>query len=467
MDKIRILMLEDNPADAELTERSLRRAGIGFTAKRVDTRESFEREIKAFNPDLILADYSLPGFNAMEALLILECNGMAYLPFIIVTETLKEEAAMKCVESGAWDYVIKGHPVRLPLAVRSAMARRESEKKRDAALARIEKLNQAMLDFGSDPDENINRLVKVAGEAMGAACALYNRLEAGMLCSKGTWNTPSDYDPKDKPDGHICYDVIKRGQDDVLVIRDLPSTVYAGTDRNVAKYGLKTYVGKAVKLRGGYIGSVCVVYQTDVTVSEEDKKLMGIIAAAIAVEEDRKLTTVELKDESEKFRIIFEFAPDACYLVDNKGVFVDGNRNAERLIGRKKEEMIGRSMVESGLLPIEQIPRALALFAKNLKGLPTGPDEFTLIRRDGLYVEVEISTHPVRIKGKEHILGIARDVTERRKAREKLLSTIEELKHYKEITVNREHKMVEIKKEVNRLSKELGRQEPYDKLFTE
>ena len=61
-----------------------------------------------------------------------------------------------------------------------------------------------------------------------------------MLCSWGRWNTPSEYNPVDKPDGHICYDVIKTAGDSVLVVSNLPDTHYAATDPNVIPYKLKT-----------------------------------------------------------------------------------------------------------------------------------------------------------------------------------------------------------------------------------
>jgi len=102
--------------------------------------------------------------------------------------------------------------------------------KRKRTEERLAKINQCFLEFVTDPLQNIQRLTALCGELMGATCALYNRLHQGMLCSLGRWNTPPDLNPVDKPEGHICYDVIIRGEDKVLVIRDLPETHYAKTD---------------------------------------------------------------------------------------------------------------------------------------------------------------------------------------------------------------------------------------------
>lgn len=153
---------------------------------------------------------------------------------------------------------------------------------------RLSKLNEAFLSFGPDPMENINRLTALCGELLGASSALYNRLDEGLLCSWGQWQTPPGYNPVDQPEGHICYDVIRRARDDVMVVRNLQHSPYAQTDPNVQAYALRTYVGHAVRFGGSYVGSLCSVFQRDFVPTEEDKWLIGVIASAIAVEEKRR-----------------------------------------------------------------------------------------------------------------------------------------------------------------------------------
>ena len=153
---------------------------------------------------------------------------------------------------------------------------------------RFAKINECFLSFGSDPVANINSLTALCGKLLGATCALYNRLDQGVLCSVGQWNTPSGYNPIDQANGHICWDVIQRGSNEPLVLRHLLNTPYAQTDPNVSLYQLKSYVGQAVKCKGVYIGSLCAVYQQNFVPSAADKELLGIIASAIGVEEERK-----------------------------------------------------------------------------------------------------------------------------------------------------------------------------------
>jgi len=139
---------------------------------------------------------------------------------------------------------------------------------------------------------------------------------------------------------------------------------------------------------------------------------------------ERKRSEEELKKSEERFKLVFEYAPDACYLNDLKGNFIDGNRAAERLTGYKREELIGGSFLKLALLSLDQMPKAATLLAKNAMRKPTGPDEFLLKRKNGSKVSVEISTHPVKLEGRTVVLGIARDITERKQA-EKVLQESE------------------------------------------
>jgi PAS domain S-box-containing protein len=135
---------------------------------------------------------------------------------------------------------------------------------------------------------------------------------------------------------------------------------------------------------------------------------------------DRVRAEEELRSSEERLKILFEYAPDGYYLSDLKGTFIDGNRAAEAIVGYGREELIGTNFLKLKLLLPRQIPKAAALLARNLLGQPTGPDEFTLNRKDGTQVPVEISTFPIKIDGQSLVLGIARDITERKRAEEAL-----------------------------------------------
>jgi len=122
---IRILMVEDTPGDAELAERELRIQGLKFISLRVDAKETFEKALREFGPDIVLSDYALPSFNGMEALKI-SLQYDPHLPFIILTGSVNEGTAVDCMKAGSTDYVLKRHLARLPFAVTEAIEKKEA-----------------------------------------------------------------------------------------------------------------------------------------------------------------------------------------------------------------------------------------------------------------------------------------------------------------------------------------------------
>jgi len=135
-----------------------------------------------------------------------------------------------------------------------------------------------------------------------------------------------------------------------------------------------------------------------------------------------------LEESKQRLEILFEHAPDAYFLCDLEGTFVDGNAVAERIIGYAREELIGQSFLKLGLLCASDLERAAALLAKTALGKPTGADEFVLHRKDGSSPVVEIRVHPVTIEGRLLVLGIARDISVRRRVEAALRESEERLR---------------------------------------
>lgn len=90
--------------------------------------------------------------------------------------------------------------------------------------------------------------------------------------------------------------------------------------------------------------------------------------------------------------------------------------------------MLGKSYLELSILPEKEIPKATKLLVKNMLRKPTGPDEFTLIKKDGNIIYVEISTYPIKMNNSVYILGIAHDITEKKQAQQELLMSEEKFK---------------------------------------
>lgn len=130
--ELRILILEDVPADAELMEHELKKAGIKFKSIRVDIRDDFIKGLEDFLPDIILADYKLPAFDGLSALEIAK-EKRPDVPFIFVTGAMGEEWAVDSLKKGAIDYVLKDRLYRLTPVVQRALEEADEGMKRKEA----------------------------------------------------------------------------------------------------------------------------------------------------------------------------------------------------------------------------------------------------------------------------------------------------------------------------------------------
>lgn len=194
---LRVLLIEDVPADAELCLQELRRAGFELTADVISTPEKFTELLNAQPYDVILGDYNLPQWTALDALALLKQHGKD-LPFILVTGTLGDETAVECIKQGAADYVLKDRLSRLPAAVDRAL--REKAQRDHAARLQEEVLqakNEWEVTFDTVPDPIL--LLDEQGRIRRA-----NRAAADTLKL-----------PLSQLVGHFCYQAV-HGRDEPL-----------------------------------------------------------------------------------------------------------------------------------------------------------------------------------------------------------------------------------------------------------
>ena len=131
---LRVLILEDNPADADLMARELRQAGIEAQVDRVETETEFVARLTP-EPDLILSDYKLPQFGGLQALRLVRSRGLD-VPFIIVSGSIGEDIAVEAMREGADDYLLKDRMARLgPAALQALENRRLRREMRRAEAA--------------------------------------------------------------------------------------------------------------------------------------------------------------------------------------------------------------------------------------------------------------------------------------------------------------------------------------------
>ena len=261
-------------------------------------------------------------------------------------------------------------------------------------------------------------------------------VEEAMVQDIEEWLTPAS------------YEIAIKALQEELAIADMERGEFSGIQTVVLEHTCKD-------------GSTIWAESKITFLRDSDGRTIGILGVTRDIVERRRAEE-NLKNSEERLKILFEFAPDAYYLNDMEGNFGDGNKAAEELIGYKREELIGKNFLELEILPQEQISMAAEGLLKNSQGFATGPDEYILNRKDGGQVQVEIRTFPVKIAGETLALGIARDIAERKQAEEELKRRNEQLEKVSKLTMGREKRMIELKKEVNALLQELGREKRYD-----
>ena len=143
---VSILHLEDSALDCELACAHLAKAGIPCTVTRVDTRDGFSEALDARRYDLILADFSLPAFDGMEALRIAR-ERTPQTPFLFLSGRMGEETAVEALKQGARDYVLKHRLARLPAAVIRAIDEAQTRAERQRAEDSLNRLHQAIDDI--------------------------------------------------------------------------------------------------------------------------------------------------------------------------------------------------------------------------------------------------------------------------------------------------------------------------------
>ena len=126
---IRVLLAEDSSVDAELELRVLAQAGFRVVQKVVHAAEPFALALLGFRPDVILADFGMPGFSGLQALEAAR-RLQPLVPFIFVSGTIGEERAIEALKQGATDYVLKSNLARLPAAVERALAQAHEREER-------------------------------------------------------------------------------------------------------------------------------------------------------------------------------------------------------------------------------------------------------------------------------------------------------------------------------------------------
>jgi signal transduction histidine kinase/CheY-like chemotaxis protein len=171
---LRVLIVEDQPSDAELIVHELRRGGFDPNWQRVESEAGYLASLH-HNLDIVLSDYTMPQFDGLRALRLLQRQELD-VPFIIVTGTVGEEAAVECLKQGAADYLLKDRLARLGPAVRQALQKkllRDEKQQAEEALQAEAQISAALARMGReliaslDTPTLLERLCQLIVEVLG------------------------------------------------------------------------------------------------------------------------------------------------------------------------------------------------------------------------------------------------------------------------------------------------------------
>lgn len=226
---LKILLLEDNDADAGIFSSTLQKAGIDHVFHIARSKEVFLSELDNFNPDVIVSVDQLSGFSSLEALELARSK-KSEIPFILRTNEVSEEFAGQCLAAGVDDYILKENLLRLPFSVKNtitkAFAKREKElveslhSELKVAYNEIEENNKGMMD-------SIN-YAKLIQEAMLPEKAVLTNYFPNSLII---------YRPKDIVSGDF-YWFVERDNKLLIAVADCTGHGVPGSLMSMIGYGL-------------------------------------------------------------------------------------------------------------------------------------------------------------------------------------------------------------------------------------
>jgi PAS domain S-box-containing protein len=385
---LRILHIEDDLLDAELTKAILERENIACTITPARSAKEFQAALETDRYDLVLCDFNLPSFDGFAALK--QCREkLPHTPFIFLSGTIGEETAIESLKNGATDYVLKQNINRLGSSIRRAIRERELEQQRAAIEERLLRSEQ---------------LYRTIFESTGTAMAL---IEADTTISlvNSTFAQIAGYS-REEIEG-------KKKWTEFVAQEDLETmTGYHVLRRKDPTSAPSSYQFRFKDRRGE-------VQEVLLTISVIPGTTTSV-ASMIDITEQRRLER-ELITNANRYRSLFEGSPDAVVLSSLDAKVILCNRQTALLLGYDDpHELVGRNIFDF-VVP-EDHERAKLNAQQTLTNGIVKSFEYTLIRKDGLRIPVEGSSSLiVKADGSPAALtNVLRDIRERREREERI-----------------------------------------------
>jgi PAS domain S-box-containing protein len=390
---LNVLLVEDNPADAELMTRELRRAGFNLRPQRIETEAEYLEKLSD-GIDIILSDYCLPNFSGARALKLLKERGLD-IPFIIVSGTIGEETAVAAMRDGADDYLLKDRIARLGEAAKHALAQKQLRDERKAAEENLRKLMRRHELILNSTAEGIHG-IDLEGDVT------FENPKAIELLG---W-TGSDLI------GRPAHAAIHHSHADGTPYPIESCPIYASMrDGEIRRVTNDVFWRKN--------GSSFRVDYVSAPIRDEKGKILGCIVT-FRDNTEQFMAEQRLKLQEQQYRLLFQTNPNPMYVFDLTTLqILAANAAACARYGYGKDEFLTLTLKE--LRPSEDVPALMQALATQSPTHFNG--EFQHKRKDGSTIRVEIYSGGVIWDGVPARIVTAIDVTERKRAKEQLIAS--------------------------------------------
>ena len=379
--KLRILLVEDDAADAELVEHELKKSALAFACEYIQTEADFILALNSSPPDLILADYSLPAFSGPEALRLAR-EKYSDIPFISISGTIGEESVVDLMRQGATDYVSKRNLAKLVPAIQRALREVENRNQKQRAEFSLR-----------DSESRFRAIFEGAGTGIAVENLAGRIVESNRALQQMLGYSAEELKQITRQDFTHSRDLQKdQGRYNQLLSGE--SDFYQAEERFVRKDGRIIW------------GRLTVSMVRDAA---------GQPQFSLAMIED--ITERQRAEEAHlQYGAIIEFSNDAIVSETFDGVIFSWNPAAERVYGYSAREANGRSILI--IVPPDKEEEFLHILERIKQGERIDNFETTRRRKDGALIDVSVTTSPIKdISGK--IIGassISRDITGRKQA---------------------------------------------------
>jgi PAS domain S-box-containing protein len=338
-----ILLIEDDRDHAALIERALADGSSPCRISHVETLAAGRVLAGEDRPDLALVDYRLPDGSGNE---FVAWAGDRF-PVILLTAYGNERNAVEAIKAGALDYVIKSPEMFADVThlVERALRDWKNLHERKQAESRLEAINHLLATMGPNFSDNVGRLITLLAREIDAQFAFYSQITDSRLCAVAEWHVDSHLAACVNCGCAACAEALNYAAGQLLYARAAGSNVSADPVTLCVTED-HAHLGHLVECNQQPVGVLCLFFDRPYQLTEADRRLLGIFAAALGGEENRKRTDAELRASDERYRQIVQTANEGIWVTDEQDRITFANHRLARMLGYTPDELMHRPAID-------------------------------------------------------------------------------------------------------------------------